>query len=1807
VTMRRAAPGLQVSTGRLRVDAARAIAKLREYQLADRAAWILEGVRAAVASSATAISLDGDANDIWLAWSGPAWNAELLPRLFDELVSPEPAEELQHVRLLAAAVNSALGMDPAYVDVYAIASPGSAQRVRYTPDVLAEPADELGNAPLRQVVVEPAEPPRDAPAGMLVHLRRRVSFEVLGYLFREPPELAIARDHCRDIAVPLTIGTLTLQRSTTTDLVRLPLGDGLDGFIAIVDPARATPRAQLEVAERGVVLVRYPIDALSFEPKLPVPLRVFVDADRLPTNASRSQVRQDIHPISTATRRCRDLVPELIVALAERAGDGGRARHAALQLLAANIGGRPGQWSPCAPELTPLAQLPLVKTATGKPVPLTTAWEAPIYTERSPLDADLEPFLGNIAWLRPDDPAHALLGGHAVDSYAMRLHARFARRQRRAHRQFLAHAKRDLHVKTKITPRVRAPLGVAVPGSCIPDEVFATTRGEVCVYATGRDARLIVLLDGRELEQIEIESPIPFDAVIECALVRPADRYRGVARDEGFNVVNRAMQAGVVRAIEALVSHSDDIEVDDRSDRTHDLTLVRKTHLVAKAHGIPGPNSPLERAAGWQTIGGKRVSLAELRASRAVGVVAPGVTLLPPKDRIIVVGDDDDIDDLRTLLGNRVVKYDHAAGVVARVTPARLAAGMARTDGAPCLHVRDGELVAAIGFTPVPVVRLHHLGKRVQERPYVQTYVRCSISVDSDELIPNDDWTVATHDAGLYQRSYADWELRLLRAVASVIVGDRPPYLEAPDRITFDDDAGGPLARALVAHDPQDVLGPELLAKLRAMPLFARLGTTALSSIDELCASFPAAIPCTEWNGEAVPGFSPLVAKEPISRLVLSLSKRSISDATPELERRGKQREFQARHEAHLARATQAVALPAGEVSVPVEGPQGKGVLGVHAGTFEIRMFVEGRPFAVHRPASAAPPSPLLLGSGVTQPTDVPLLAIVDVGVEWTDETFTAIRPEAIGTIESVVREAIPALVGALVARDPLNLVSAGVRAVLQYWLVHRQLPQVLREQLRTAPAFRSIQGERVSLADAAMPRLVVSTATWADTWLAPGDGEAASALDEPVLAITGPSDELMTIIENVHGQIVQDVTADVARLQARRRMARGLLPTPKLGDIESLYKRDLKQLGPSAAKLGHGEIGLVPGIHSMLLIHEAGVLVRHVNLDVMPAIHLAVEDPHEVMSFEPLRMLAQELALELVSQIVAANVEIPAKFRRSIARGVLASRIPPAVVRQTPLFFCTDGRWLDWAAFQEQIEAHADVWALTALPAWEVAPLDGTRRVILLESGDIGLAKEYGHPVIDAKGELELDAQARKNKAKPRAVHLELESQAGVLASVELEGTGTYSPRGIVAVLSPVAAERRKILVHRAMHPLGVVDDPCKWPTISIVDDARITPVRTWAGPKLDETWQSIAKQVRAASEEALATIGEVPDGVLASLRVTNHVCADIAALRDAPHALIRGVVWLVSVPFEPTSIHLLHKQGSRAVHTPRGFAVGGWVAIHDPDNKLKEQVALEQLCEQTHGKLVRQLVKADPDVSDAGLAHIAHGIALRTLRPTEVGGVTFDCFSPAPLSARSLASLLRGTEPVPTGARNNHDPTVRFVDDGSEVAKVVRVHLGERLFKPSPMTKPKAPPPKPPPAPMSPPVSVQRPAPAPTPGPAPRTPRPPHMLQPLVEALAQRVGKLGVGSYDWAIDERAEHLVRFESHQLVVGGENARLRLLATELAAKSETIGPAVDALAAHAVSVLNLALSEVTDAGESHAIGVLLATPPSVGRPRSHRSS
>ena len=126
--------GVRISGGRLRVDAARAIDKLRSYQLADPTGWVLEVIRAGVGLSAVSISVEGSASDVFVAIACEPPPDDRLPTLFEELVDPSPDVAARSLRLLAIGLNAALGGPTRFADVYVV-DLRETRRVRFTPEV----------------------------------------------------------------------------------------------------------------------------------------------------------------------------------------------------------------------------------------------------------------------------------------------------------------------------------------------------------------------------------------------------------------------------------------------------------------------------------------------------------------------------------------------------------------------------------------------------------------------------------------------------------------------------------------------------------------------------------------------------------------------------------------------------------------------------------------------------------------------------------------------------------------------------------------------------------------------------------------------------------------------------------------------------------------------------------------------------------------------------------------------------------------------------------------------------------------------------------------------------------------------------------------------------------------------------------------------------------------------------------------------------------------------------------------------------------------------------------------------------------------------------------------------------------------------------------------------------------------------------------------------------------------------------------------------------------------------------------------
>jgi hypothetical protein len=1826
----RAAPGPQLSTGRLRVDAARAIAKLREYQLVDRTAWVLEAIRAGVASGATKLTLSSDANDIWLVWDGPAWPADDLPKLFDELVSPEPTEERHHLRLLAAAVNSALGTDPAYVDLYAV-SPDITLRARYTPDVLVETA-ELEDSPLRKIAAEPASAPGNlAPeTGMLVHVRRRTAIGMLTYLFweREQPELATARAACRDLAVPITIGSTTYCRDQLgDDLVRMELGGDLDGYVAIRDPDAprpAFPDATLEIAERGVLLATYPLaiapgggSSTDLELRGPVPVRVFVDAKRMPTNASRSQVRREVPPISTAERRGPEQAAKLIADLAKEVGEPGcdeRKRKAACALVASVISGNEWSTQCFSLQVGAFGKLELLRDAAGIPRPLRHAWSGHVYTGKDHVDPALGPWVSSIAWIPRGDPAARIVAGAAIDQSQTKSRIAWAKKQYKAHKKFFAHAARPAALAVKRTPRVRITLGHKLAGSCVPPSRFDKLTGEIGVSFERGDGELLLMFQGRPIERITMLSPLGFDAVVDAVELTPGDKFKSVARDAQFRCVELGIQAALVCAAEVIASEllgdcelPAGITVGPKSTPDVEARAVRLGLVIAHELNLVR-STMLSKAPAWRTFDGRWIEFYELARHDVIGFASGVHRFTPPAGRLILMGAKEQVAKL--LPNARLVDYDkRRTSSDDRVErPGRLAASLAASHGF-ALAIAGDDVCGAIAPAMRSAIQLHHIGCALDTRERVSSLAPCAIVADSDAIVPDVEWKAAGDTAGVHDRDFRAWEAELVRAAIAALAGERPLELHGPEIQIESQLATWALCVLARDHEPPIFDRPThaaLLERFKKAPVLHVLGERDLISIETLVKRSPSTIYFVPRTAAPVAGFAPLVADPEVAAGIGALAGVEVTDGTAELEIRRKAAMRDARLATHRALPERAFTYPfAGSPHVEIDRAAnkfaGKGLVGIGRNRLEIDVRIEGRTFAT-----------------LTRQGGLPLYAVVDLDLSNANDELTGLSELVTSQLFQIVRRTAPALLLSIATSDPTSLGDlSAARTLLRAALEDAEvMSPVLRDQLRKVPAFSTIQGGRTSVASASSANGILSIADWQSDWLSPADGEPVDAVDQDVLRVTDEHGELPELLRRLAFSVV-DVSDEASKLQSRRRMARGLVPVPALPHVPNELKRKLSELGAIGQRLGHGEIGLVDGV-SCALIHDHGVLRQRMTLDVVPGIQLAIEAPELVDAdaelprdvdtrgsvadqLARLRDLtgrsakagpsslasdAQELAELLLTAVFAAGhgEGLDVAYKQSIRRALIAKRISPDTVT-IPIFELLDGRWVGLDVLDAQIAKHGNAWAVSA-PTGK-RPLDDERLVFLFGSDELSAA--YGkYAVIDATNELDLDHRARKNRDRERARTLGIAGRDYLLTTIELDGDGITKPRGVVAPLMPHAAGQRGLYTHKEMVPFELMTDPCKWPTLAMVDDARLEPDRTWEKPRTTTTsWADVTVRVGAASERALAALVPRQPDALAQINVTSSTSLGPLALRSKLQ--IRGAAWLRAAPRPPVFAILVFDSYGRHEYVPeRPLGLGGMLYVHAPEG-WDRAGTLAEVVPRLHGHLMRQLLGRKSVSQDLIAAHLATALAMGTINPSDLGSVKFPCFRPAPLDGIQLAKLFTDGEPVRVLSLVDVETELLeadaegLVEDGSELSQAVLTQLGPRVrYGALPRKKKKPAMPEITVAPEMPAFTVEPAKPAPVErAKAVELPKPAraHPIQNVVDAVSRRLLDLGVPAFSFAIGDFEGTMVIYDRHELRFAGAHRRLHAIGNALRANSPWAPLAIDALAAHVITVLDQARSEI----------------------------
>ena len=669
-----------------------------------------------------------------------------------------------------------------------------------------------------------------------------------------------------------------------------PAQHELGGFVAITDPGDIRgPR--VELCERGVLLALEPF-ALPFLPaSARVPLRVVIDAPRLPTNASRSRVRHDAAPIDSALARARTLVPAAIARLAELAPTDARARDARSRSSPVRSTARCGGWLDIPAPAARARRRPARARRARQPRAISDRWSDLVHTGRDPLPAELAPWLSDVLWIPHGDPAARLVASAiGLDPDAMRRRLRYARRQHRAREAFLAHDRRPATVVARERPRVRASLEAVLPETCIIPGVFAGMSGEICLHASG-GSTLVVLHHGRELDRLTFDSEIAFEAVIDAPDVTPAERYRGIVRDAALARVTTAMRYGIVHAAEALAlalagrelprgvevrGAAAAADTDTHLEHRIDPRLVRTAVALVREMQLP-LRTARDVAGVAETATGAWISLVDLTRVRAVGIVTqPGgrsaaavARRARPRSPAARAG----------AAGSRARPLHQRANargsVPARARPRPRA--RARVRGRRLLRGADraGALVALLD--------LYHAGQLLETRPHVARFAPCAIALDDDAIVPSESWNFAVADDGAGKRNLARCEHALALAAALAVLGEPPAALAGDTRGGLDAPAGRALCAALAAGV---VLDAPLVARLRDLPLVPRLGSDELASAAELAAVFPGAIPYLDTPELPVAGFSPMIAGEPVARAIGTLADRPVRDARPELARR---------------------------------------------------------------------------------------------------------------------------------------------------------------------------------------------------------------------------------------------------------------------------------------------------------------------------------------------------------------------------------------------------------------------------------------------------------------------------------------------------------------------------------------------------------------------------------------------------------------------------------------------------------------------------------------------------------------------------------------------------------------------------------------------------------------------------------------------------------------------------------------------------------------------------------------------------------
>lgn len=1844
-TRRVAGPGRKVSTGHLRVDTARAVQKLREYQLAEPESWVLEVLRAAITLGATRLVVAGDGSEVSVAWNGGLLDDETMRTVLDELVNPGESRHDGAIRRLATGLNTALGLMPRSVDIERTDAGGERTRVRYTSDLLDSPAlgesvREAG-AGLTHLTAERVAPAdAGAPPGMRVSLRRRTGFDTfLRFLGRaEPNELRLVRECADDVPVPLHIGGDVLDRdSSPNDLVRIPLTAGLEGFLSLVDAdstAAGNQPAWVDFAERGVILTRQPLPLPSAwqDPRVSVPIRLFLDRQSLPTNASRSAVRMD-DALRTALDVAAERVPLLLeethrlllgessqLAL-EPSGVPGEAstrqhrlRKSVLHLIAAYVRGKPWRFDantmPVA--LQPLMALPLLRDAVGAPASVLDFWDnaGMVYRGHHPLPVErYGDTLRKLPFIPVGDAASVLLPDGPYDSAKVDQLLARAAEQGRAKAAFLEGATTTPTIPSSEDAWVVVPVRAARAESFVANEPLPPRdiEGEVALCVTSGTARgrITLLHLSRPIEELLVASPCSYRAVVTSPRFTARPDYRGVeddgARREVVDAVERAVLVAAELAARVALGEPMDVE-GARTLRgapppsglgAEHARVLEMAHTAAVLRAGEQPHcevSPLARVrcipvllpSGEQRVESALEVVARARETKALlyragrGKSSPGaypLTLTATESALC----------LATLADVRTARVDAAS---------RSGVWVPHIEADVVLRVRDEGFAGEIGWGDVEAGwTLYRDGAALEQSPVTPHILPATVHLDDARVVVDAESGKVVLRPNHHELLFA-WEKALLAALVAAARGEAPTDL----RVRRPSDVARQLCRAMALaprpfrqHFERDY---RHLSDALELPT-ARGRAISLSKLRAKKTTWTL-LPGARIDFDH-PDFEPVVVDNAWAAWLKAVLGRELRDGSEV------QHEF-ARQAGGAARRAQVMAKA--ELPAPVIDGQDPFTRSVQRREFTGAVRVASQPPFVLTLTVAG----RLLGEG-RSPLDLPFVGQLDVPVTHVDAAWDALSDAGKTALAALLRDELDGVLVTLAKDHPSELRSPRGEALMKAWggvRTGRKGDARVREALSHARAWPSVQGPAVSLLEAKR-RGRIHAALFQGAWLGPRKGERKVQQDHPVIVAQTPMDDgpLARFAALVDVGPVTDATYAVQQLQARRRVEQGTSELPRLGrpDATSIAvlldddARLLAGLGPGEARLAPEAQGSNP---STAFLHAQGQRVGSQALAVFPPVELAFEASGylpegkggalDKRKLSILTQRVQRLAGKLVERGFEQSDPRP-PLRAATRNAWLGHKaLEDDLVAGLPVLETTSGSWTSLAHARAATPADGVTWFTTDLTS-TVVPEDGDRVVLRLTPAE---AQVLGTklPLEDATEALAVQSLRVANKRRPKAKSLDArEALAGlskplgsaVLASADLEPHGEASARGSLVLLTPESASLSGLHVHRELHPLGVFSCPSEWPALVLADDPTLTPNVRYDEPKRDARWDQLLAQVAASTRAALherfdpgddfgarRVDAKLPSGTLGVGRVSLGDPLVPSELVVARHQ--RQALRDVPLRGELWTC-LAATQASRA-----DVGVAEVVAIAKAAHTellLDAANALAEVAPSTKvAAWARDASSWSPAELELAHAHLVLGAirgALPPLHPV-LDELVLPCFRPLPITLRAARDLVASNRPVyltePEGPAA-HGADPVLVADETLVSRTLMMALGGRLRRAASRRV------------ESEEADSPRPHEAPAKPGAAKAPAAPHVLAALAEELAGLLGSPRVR--EGARADRVEisprrvqpiMAVNPATQRVVLAGRNPTLRAIARELAADDPRVGARASlALAAHALVMLD----------------------------------